>query len=108
MGRRYESQLGRRVRAVGIAAAVIVGGVMTVVAFAFGRCDAFGGRCPADPPAIFDDDVFGIAAVGAALVVGVPVLLDGDRGRPNWRNALFSAASAGLVVGFVARTSAHG
>ncbi|MFW2335763.1 hypothetical protein [Ilumatobacter sp.] len=52
--------------------------------------------------------MFGIAAVGAALIVGVPVLLYGDRDRPNWRNALLSAASAGLVVGLVARTAAHG
>jgi len=91
-----------------IVVAVTVGVALMAVAFTLGRCDAFGGRCPADSPPILDDDTFGIAAAGAAMAVGVPVLLYGAGDRPRWRNAVVAAAVAGLVVGLAARGAASG
>lgn len=91
-----------------VVVAVIVGVALMAVAFTFGRCDAFGGRCPADSPPILDDDTFGIAATGAAMAVGVPMLLYGADDGPRWRRALAAAAVAGLLVGLAARGAATG
>lgn len=91
-----------------IGVAVLVGTGMMLVAFTLGRCDAFGGRCPADAPPIFDDDTFGIAAAGAALAVGVSVLLTGDGDRPRWIPAIVTALVAGTLIGMAARSGAYG
>lgn len=91
--------------AVGIS--IVTGLVLLLGAFTLGRCDAFGGRCPADPPALLADDVFGMAAFGAALLL-LPV---GVSRRPSGgRIVLFALAGAAIavLVGLLARSAAHG
>ncbi|MEO5840636.1 MAG: hypothetical protein ABIQ73_20175 [Acidimicrobiales bacterium] len=86
------------------ASAVIFGLCLILVAVTLGRCDAFGGRCPADNPSLLDDDVFGMAAFGAFLVVAVPSFLY----RPSRQRLLKAIAigiAAGLFVGLTARSS---
>ena len=90
--------------AVGIAiiSSVLVGLCLILVAGTLGRCDAFGGRCPADEPALLDDDVFGMAAFGGVLVVAVPYFLY----RPSKRRLLAAVpvgVAAALIVGLIAR-----
>ncbi len=90
-----------------IVAAVCFGLGMVGLAATLGSCSAFGGSCPADPPPWYDDDVFGMAAMGAALVVAVPWFLS----RPSKRRflqALVAGAVAAVVVGLVVRSAAHG
>ncbi|HUP75438.1 MAG TPA: hypothetical protein VM282_20505 [Acidimicrobiales bacterium] len=68
-----------------------------------GRCDAFGGTCPADEPPLFDDDVFGLAAFGAFLIVAVPFFLH----RPSTKRLLIAlpvGVAAGLLFGLIARS----
>lgn len=87
-----------------VASAVILGLCLIVVAVTVGRCDAFGGRCPADEPALFDDDVFGMAAFGAFLVVAAPYFFY----RPSKKRLLTAIPAgiiAGLIVGLIARSS---
>jgi hypothetical protein len=90
-----------------VAVAMLLGLGMVVVAVTVGRCDAFGGRCPADPPPLFEDDVFGIAAFGAALLVAVPIFVM----RPSMRRLLIAVGvgvASALFVGLIARSSAYG
>ena len=56
-----------------IGVAVAVGLGMIFLAMVVGSCDAFGGTCPAERPSLLEDDVFGMAAFGAVLVVAVPI-----------------------------------
>ena len=94
--------LRRTVIGIAIAFSVLVGLGLIAAAATLGRCDAFGGRCPADEPALLDDDVFGMAAFGAVLVVAVPFFLY----RPSKRRFLASVpvgVGAALVVGLIAR-----
>jgi hypothetical protein len=79
-----------------IGVAVAVGLGMIVLAAAFGGCDAFGGTCPADRPPLLEDDVFGTAAFGAALVVAVPMFLS----HPSKRRFAM-AVGVGLVAAFL-------
>ena len=97
--------LGVAARIVGISLAIVFGAGLILIAFTLGDCSAFGGRCPQDPPPLLDDDTFGMAAIGAALVVGVPVFLS----APSWRRlaiAAGSALAAALVIGLLARSAA--
>lgn len=99
----------RAIRVAGVAAAVVaavVGAGMILVGATVGHCSAFGGSCPADPPPLWEDDVFGMAATGAALVVG-PLLALRRRSR-RWPTAVGGAAAAALVVGLLVRSVAHG
>jgi hypothetical protein len=85
---------------------VAVGLSLILLASVVGDCNFAAGRCPADPPPVWDDDTFGTAAVGAALLVGVPVFLS----RPSWRRlaiAAVAAASAGVLIGLVVRSGAN-
>jgi hypothetical protein len=99
------AQLLRRLLAgTAIAVAVVVGLSMIVVAMAVGRCDAFGGRCPAEQPPLWEDDTFGTAAFGAVLLVAVPVFLS----RPSKQRFVLAVAvgvAAAVFAGFVARSS---
>jgi hypothetical protein len=93
-------------RYVAIVAAVLVGLGLILLAVTLGDCSAFGGTCPADPPSLMEDDAFGMAAAGGALLVGVPTLLT----APSWRRlgiAVVAAVVAGLVIGSMARSSAY-
>ena len=89
-----------------IGTAVVIGLGMIVIARVAGSCDAFGGRCPAERQSLLEDDVFGMAAFGTALVVAVPIFLS----RPSKRR-LVIAVGVGLVaaflVGLVVSDGAH-
>ena len=89
-------------------AMAILGGLgLLLIAATLGGCSAFGGRCPADRPPLLDDDVFGMAAFGTALIVVVPGFLH----RPSWRrlgSVIAIGLVAALVVGLVVRDFAHG
>ena len=97
----------RRVRLALAICAVVLGAGIVLLAAAVGHCSAFGGRCPADPPPLWDDDVFGTAAMGAALAVGLPVWLVQPSVR-RLRMAVPLALGAALVVGLIARSAASG
>lgn len=87
-----------------LTAGIVLGLGMLVLAFVAGDCDAFGGRCPSDPPPLLDDDTFWVAGLGAALVVAPSVYLS----RPSWRRlglAVGVAAAVTLMVGSIARAS---
>ena len=86
--------------------AAIVGTGMILVAATLGQCSAFGGRCPADAPPLWDDDVFGVSAMGAALVTGPLLAL--RRGPRRWRIAATGAVVAALLIGLLVRSGAHG
>lgn len=86
--------------------AALLGIGMILVAATVGQCSAFGGRCPADPPPWWEDDVFGMSAMGSALVVGPLLAL--RRGPGRWRVAVGGAIAAAVVIGLVVRSVAHG
>ena len=88
-------------------AAILFGVGLILIAATLGSCGAFGGRCPADRPPLFDDDVFGMAAFGTALIVVVPGFLH----KPSWRRlgiVLATGVVAALIVGLLVRDFAHG
>ena len=90
-----------------ITAAVLLGVGLILIAATLGSCSAFGGRCPADPPPLLDDDTFGLAATGAFLIAAVPTYVT----RPSWaRLGLGIAAGlcAGTIVGLLVRSIAYG
>ena len=90
-----------------IGTAVVIGLGMILIARVVGSCDAFGGRCPAERPSLLEDDVFGMSAFGAALVVAVPMFLS----RPSKRRlvlALGIGLAAALFIGFAVRAAAYG
>lgn len=90
-----------------IGTAVVIGLGMILIARVAGSCDAFGGRCPAERPSLLEDDVFGMSAFGAALVVTVPMFLS----RPSKRRlalALAVGLAAALLIGFAVRAAAYG
>ena len=89
---------------VGVSAAV-TGVLMVLVVAAIGHCSAFGGTCPR--PSTLDGDVFGGAAMGAALAIGVPMWM----ARPTRRRfliALGAAVVAGLLVGALVMAATAG
>lgn len=99
----------RMLRAAGIGAAVlasVIGAGIVLVAATLGHCSAFGGRCPADVPPLWDDDVFGISALGGALVVGPVLAL--RRGPHRWWIAVGGAIVAAMLIGLLARAAVHG
>lgn len=78
---------------------------MITIAMVVGSCDAFGGSCPAERPPLLEDDVFGMAAFGSALVVAVPLFLS----RPSKQRLLVAVAvglPVALFVGLVLSSSA--
>jgi hypothetical protein len=88
-----------------IGGAVLVGSSLLVLALTVGRCDAFGGRCPAEPPSLLDDDSFGTAALGGVLVAGIPTFL----WHPSKRRLLVAVGMgliAALFFGLLARSLA--
>lgn len=85
------------------ASAVVFGSLLILAAVTIGRCDAFGGRCPADEPPLLDDDVFRMAAFGAFLIVAVPYFFY----RPSTKRLLIAlpvGVAAGLLFGLIARS----
>ena len=99
----------RMLRVAGTGAAVlasVVGVGIVLVAATLGHCSAFGGRCPADLPPLWDDDVFGMSAMGGALIAGPLLAL--RRGPNRWWIALAGAVGAALLIGLLVRSAAHG
>lgn len=97
------------VRIAGVAAtvvAVVVGVGMVLVAAMVGDCSAFGGTCPADPPPLLDDDVFGMSAAGAFLIAAP--LLTWRRGPRRWAIALGGGIGTAVLIGLMVRSGAHG
>lgn len=68
---------------------------------ALGHCSAFGGRCPAEPEPLLENDVFGTVAV----TIGIAVWIVGLCLRPNRSEAVVGFLT-GLVVGVVAGLAA--
>jgi hypothetical protein len=81
-------------RGVAAGSVVLAGLAMVLLAIAVGDCSFAGGRCPAEPVPWWEDDVFGTAATGLAMVVAAPMLAR----RPNWRGARRAAAAAAVVA----------
>ena len=99
----------RALRVVVVSATVmsaIVGAGLVLAAATLGHCSAFGGRCPADPPPPWDDDVFGMSAMGAALIAGPLLAL--RSGPRRWWIAVAGAVIAALLIGLLVRSAAHG
>ena len=87
-------------------ASAVVGLGTVVLAMAVGHCSFAGGRCPADPVALWENDAFGTAAVGLVLVVAVPLLAR----RPDRRGvriallASFACLPVAWLIAEAART----
>lgn len=86
---------------------MIVGLAIIMLVSAVGHCSAFGGRCPAEPLPLLEDDVFGKAFLGGLLAVAAPVWL----ARPGWRQvgrAFVIGIPVALLIGLLARSAAAG
>lgn len=97
----------RAIRLLAIGTSIVVGLGLILIAATLGRCDAFGGRCPADRPSLLGDDVFGMAAFGTALAVMIPGFLH----RPSRRRlgvTVVVGLMAALVIGLLVRATAYG
>lgn len=102
-----DGQPFRSLRLVLAVAAVIAGALLVLLAVAVGHCSAFGGRCPAEPVPLWEDDVFGTSFAGGLVAVAVPVWL----ARPGWRRMVQAAAvgtPVALLIALVARGVAVG
>lgn len=86
--------------AIGVVTA-LGGAAVALVITAIGHCSAFGGRCPADPEPLLDNDVFGSVAVTLAFTVWIVAVCI----RPNRTGAILGAL-AGLAAGVVAGLAA--
>jgi hypothetical protein len=87
--------------------AILVGSATFLLAVTVGHCSAFGGRCPAEAPALFDDDVFKFGFFGGALVTGGALML----AKKPWRRFVVvipAALAAGFFLGLIARSYAGG
>lgn len=83
-----------------VLAGVVAAGGLGVAAFtlALGHCSAFGGRCPAEPVPLWENDVFG----GVGIGVAVSVFALAAAIRPSRRGLIvgaIAAAALGLVAG---------
>jgi hypothetical protein len=80
----------------GVAAGFVVlaGLALLLLAIVVGDCSFAGGRCPADPVPWWEDDVFGTAATGLAMIVAAPMLAR----RPTWQGVGRAAAAAAIVA----------
>ena len=88
-------------------AAVVFGLGLVLLVSAVGHCSAFGGRCPAEAPPLFEDDVFGSAAMGGFIAFGIPVWL----AQPSLRRlrvAVPVGLAAAVIIGLIARSAALG
>jgi hypothetical protein len=83
--------------------AVVVGLGMVLIAIAVGDCSAFGGRCPAEPTPLLEDDAFGTAAFGTFMATAAPIFATAPS-RRRLGAALAIGAAAAIVVGLVARS----
>ncbi len=107
MERTARDRIWNVVRGLLMTVSIVVGFLMVALAVVLGDCSAFGGRCPAEAPSLWDDDVVGMSGLGAALMVGPAVFLTRPCLRRLWI-AIGAAACAGVLAGFIARSIAHG
>ena len=92
-------------RGVVAGSAILIGAFVVMATATLGHCSAFGGRCPR--PNTFDGEIFGGAAIGMALAVGVPMWMH----RPTLRGLLRAVVVATLValpVGVLVMASTQG
>ncbi len=87
-------------------AAVLIGVALVGAAALGGHCSMAGGTCPREPGPLADDS-FRMAALGAAIAVGVPFAIFW-RGRHRWLVAPVMALGAGLLVAALVRSSNAG
>ena len=76
----------------------VVSAATLLAVFTVGRCDSFGGRCPADPEPLLQNDNFAMAAMATFAAVAGAILLS----APSWRRVAWAAGvglAAGLLVG---------
>jgi hypothetical protein len=95
----FDARWARVGRVVVSVVAVVVGTGFVLLTLAVGGCCFAGGCCPMESS--FDEDTFRLAATGAAIAVGIPVLLN----KPSWKRlivALISAVVAGVLIGLLA------
>lgn len=85
----------------------LLGLAILVVGTVLGHCSAFGGRCPAEPGPLLDNDVFGLAVVGSAMIV-VPAVLVWSDSWPTRLRRMAVAVPACVLVGWLAATWAAG
>jgi amino acid transporter len=86
---------GRRwLRAILGTVGATLGALFALAVWTVGHCSAFGGTCPAVPPAPLEDDVFGGLALGLGLVVLSVVLAL----RPTRRGLLLASIAMVVVV----------
>lgn len=84
-----------------------VGFAIAVLTVAVGHCSAFGGRCPAEPQPLWENDVFG--GVGSAVAVSVFAIAVAV--RPSRRGVAIGsvvAVTVGLGAGWGAVAWASG
>ncbi len=85
----------------------LVGATAAALLTWVGHCSAFGGRCPADPEPLWENDVFGTVGMIVAVTVTVVTLCR----RPNRRGVVVGVVRGvvlGLVVGLLAVASTSG
>ena len=91
-----------------LAAAVVVAGLgVAVLTLMVGHCSAFGGRCPAEPVSLWDNDVFG----GVGIAVAVSAFALAVAIRPDRRGVTVGAVAAvvaGPIAGLWAAVAASG
>ena len=76
----------------------LVSAAMLLAVFTVGRCDFAGGRCPADPESLLQNDNFGTAALATFAAVAGAIFLSGpSRRRAAW--AVGVGLAAALLVG---------
>lgn len=86
--------------------AAVIGGLVAAASAWIGQCAAFGGTCPADPPPLLQDDVFGGVLVGLAMLTVGGILAV----RPDRRGVATAAVVMILVVlpvAYAVARSAH-
>lgn len=107
MERTARDRIWAVVRGLLVAVCIVVGFLMVALAALLSDCGAFGGRCPAEAPPLWDDDGVWMAGLGGALMVGPAVFLTRPSVGRLWV-AIGAAAGAAVLAVFVVRSIAYG
>lgn len=90
---------GRFLRVAAVGLIWVVSAAALIAVFTVGRCDSFGGRCPADPEPLLQNDNFGMAATATFAAVTGAIFLS----SPSWRRGAWAVGvglGAGLLIGW--------